>query len=146
MSSPYVTDSDVRPCLWPCVALLACYVNAVIKNNANNFIVSCGRVTPTVASLIFGRSKILRCAWASSTRKENKWSKNRPYPKIVPPPSPRPIRDWFLGPTRVRIANGISIGSSVLAQLTVGSNRLRGIFALGGGYMRCSLKCVLPGI
>jgi len=36
-----------------------------------------------------------------------------------------PSNMWFLWPTRVRILNGISIGSAVFARLTVMSNRHR---------------------
>jgi len=34
-----------------------------------------------------------------------------------------PVNEWFLGPTRVHIPNGISIGSAVLAGLTVVTDR-----------------------
>ena len=42
-------------------------------------------------------------------------------PKIVPYPlgSAPPFNIWFLGPTRVFVVNGMSIGSAVIAQLTI---------------------------
>jgi len=47
------------------------------------------------------------------------------FPQNCPfPVGSRPVPNtWFLGPTAVHTTNGISVGSSVLAQLTVVTDR-----------------------